>query len=261
MTLGEDNQLDVLSFLAEEPKTIEDFRQSEAFYVADLGRGVYPRSLIDMLIDMELVSKFTPYKATEDEIEAFINTLNNLSDERKVILEKYTSFQLTEFGKETAEASETRKEKNIPVMESVQPKEQYPAEVTSINLLPEMDSKFEGVDLTPLEEIDHQPKEEIEPEIYGEKKRGMSEVEIAPALHSEKMKEALEEISLVEGEADEEELMEITIRINQIEEELQEIEQKISSGDLKRKERKRLSKRKDDLVEEKKSIEKQAADF
>lgn len=255
MTLREDNQFDVLSFLMEEPKIIDDFRESELFYVADLGRGVYPRSLIDMLIDMELVAKFTPYKSTSEDTEAFINTLGNLSDERKAILEKYTSFQLTEFGKETAEASETRKDKNVSVMESVQLKEQYPAEVISIPV----EQPFEGVELSSLEHIDHSSKKTIEPEVYGETQNGMSEVELPKALHNEKTQEMIEEISLVEGEADEDELAEEEMRkatrLVEITEELEKIELQLNDNDIKRKEKKKLKSQRDELQEEKEKIE------
>jgi len=102
MSSQKENDSDIFKFLSNGPKIIDDFRQSAFFYVKEYNRGIYPRNLLKMLQDMDMVKSFKPYKSSNDEITKVSNELDKLgiSKDRKEVLLKYVFWQLTDNGKD-----------------------------------------------------------------------------------------------------------------------------------------------------------------
>lgn len=265
MTLNEDDQFDVLSFLSQGPKVIADFRKSKSFWVEDLGRGVYPRSLLDMLIDMEFVSKFRPYQSADEEIEGFINNLGDgISDDRKKVLSRYTSFQLTDYGKEILGSSDARamkedkQETTITETFSDEPKGMgEPKQNKALNVFLE-----EEPDLYTEEDL------KVKYESSSDADGTVDDVEIEElpketAVEAPKKETDLEqEIALVEGDRDEDEnedLLQMSARIIHIDKEIGFLQKELDDAGFLSK--RKIQKQIDELLEEKKLLEKQTKDF
>jgi hypothetical protein len=237
----ENDQFDVLEFLHGAPRIIEDFHQSRQFWVEELGRGVYPRSLLDMLIDMDLVVKFRPYKSTKEETDSFIKELDldGVSDERKALLAKYTSFRLTEFGKESYTTSRTRELKTIDAESDViEHVETVDTEEVSEPEPLDLEEDTEDRDI----ELEHVPME-TDPRI---------EEEIESPIDDKK--EVLDEIGMIEGNEDEEEpIAQENVRLIQINEEIDQLKKELDDAGFLSK--RKIQKQIDDLEEERAQVE------
>lgn len=208
----------------------------------DLERGVYPRSLLDMLVDMEFVSKFRPYRSTDDEIETFINNLGDVSDARKKTLSRYTSFRLTDHGKEILGSSDARTKKD--------------AERNAVTTETHLDEK-KGMGEVEMNESIRNFSEEGIP-------RGLTEeFDLKRDATAPEEPEMLEqELALVEGDRDEDEnedLLQMSVRINQIDREVGSLEKELDEAGFLSK--RKIQKQIDELLAEKRQLEEQTKDF
>ncbi|MFO8017659.1 MAG: hypothetical protein R6U96_03430 [Promethearchaeia archaeon] len=236
----DENQFDVLGFLESGRKIIDDFHESKRFYVEEVDRGVYPRKLINMLIDMGLVDKFSPYKSSKKEIKEFEENLskNDISEERLETLTQYTSFGLTEMGKDAYKVSKERekethqREKKLKVEKKAEAPEAAPPEEEKEEKKLEKKVTKEG-----------KTKEVTEPEPQKKK----------PEQKEEPPKAKEEEKPIKASKPKKESAIE---KVENIEKEIESLEEEIDSlGFFDRSEKKELEARKEKLVGLKSKLE------